>query len=147
MRTQSLSSLALLAAVACTGDSDKTDDSSSGPWCDDIADADSYYIEGTGGSATSGLVSGRLITDASGDLHDPNLVGSVEFLLESVDAGGASVQGETADYGEWSRTLGEGTWLLESTGSRNGYDCNASYEFEVTAGKQTYACIDAACAE
>lgn len=146
MRTRSLPSILLLAAVACTDDADKADDSSSsGVWCDAMAEADSYYIEGTGGSATSGLVSGRLITDASGDLHDPSLVGSVEFLLESVDSGGASVQGETDDYGEWQRTLGEGTWLLQSSGRRNGYDCAASYEFEVTAGKQSFVCIDARC--
>lgn len=147
MRTTPLSALILLAAVACTDDSAKTDDSSSGPWCDSMDGADTYYIEGTGGSATSGAVEGRFITDASGDLHDPTLIGNIEFQLESVDAGGTNLNGETDEYGEWSRTLGEGTWQVQSSGSRSGYDCAAEFTFEVTAGKKTYVCVDAKCAE
>lgn len=147
MRTSTLPLLSLFAAVACTDDSAKTDDSSTGPWCDSMDAADTSYIEGTAGSATSGVASGRFITDASGDLHDPSLIGNIEFQLQNLDAGGTNIDGETDDYGEWSRTLGEGSWQVLSTGTRSGYHCAADLTFEVTAGKETILCINAGCVE
>lgn len=137
--------LGLLALGACS-DSDKvTDDSGKVLWCDGGDDFDTYSIADGGGNATSGVLTGRLISMTAEDVHDPTLVGNVDFTLESTGSGGANLLGETDDYGEFGRTLGEGSWQFKSTGSRGGLNCNATFDFEVVAAKTTTICVEAAC--
>ena len=128
----------------CTGKS--TDDTSNLElWCETAADANSDYSEEGGGSVSSGKVIGRIINVVDEDLHDPNVIGGMDYTLSPVGSGGGSTAGETDSYGEFYNTVGEGTWLFESGGRKGGYTCSSTYEFEVVAGRTSYLCIDAGC--
>lgn len=116
------------------------------PYCESMDDADSYHVEEDGGSGSSGVVRGWLITDVSdGGLHDPNFVASIDYTLEPVPTGGVQTQDKTDQDGFFQKTLGEGDWLWKHSASKSGYTCANEFQFEVVAGDTTEVCIDARC--
>ncbi|MDP6933919.1 MAG: hypothetical protein QGG40_13425 [Myxococcota bacterium] len=130
--------------LACT--SGVSDDSGGvPPFCESIEDGDSYVISDGGGSSTSGLVQGRLISDETDDLHDTSLIGYLDYSLENSDVGGSPTLDQTEMNGDFSNTLGEGTWVIKASGQRLIYDCSAEFEFAVVAGKTTELCVDLQC--
>lgn len=144
-----LASALLGAAITagCTSDADKTvDDSSlSQYWCETLDDVNDYYIEDGGGSGASGLIKGRIITSYGDDIHAPQLVGRLDYTLESVSSGGSPQLEKTDDYGEFSATVGEGTWRVQAATTISGNSCGADYQFEVVGSKTTYICVELAC--
>lgn len=141
-----LSLAALCLLPACPSDGGKTTDTSSDAyWCESISDAQQYSIVAGGGNSASGLVVGRLITDYGDNIHDPNIVGNLQFKLTSVSSGGASSLDTTDDYGDFQDMLGAGTWLLEASSSRSGLACTSSYQFEIVADKTTSICVQLSC--
>jgi hypothetical protein len=114
-------------------------------FCESMDDGDVVQIETGGGSTASGVLSGRLITDATEDIHNPNMVANWDFVLENLDVGGTQTRGKTTDLGEFTATLGAGHWSIAISGQRNGYTCANTLEFEIVAGSTTTACMDANC--
>jgi len=138
----------LAYSVGCIAPKDNSDSGGAATgYCEAMTDANTSYVEYGGGSSSSGLVYGRLITDESDDIHDPNFVGFVEYTLESVDVGGSQTPGETEMDGDFAETLGAGTWLYKLSDTRPPYTCSNEYEFEVEAGDTTYLCIDVNCTQ
>lgn len=115
------------------------------PFCESMDDSDTYLIETGGGSGASGVVIGRLVTDESDDIHDPNFVADVEYTLENIDVGGTQQQGETDDSGYFKEILGEGNWLLKLSAFKASLDCLNEISFNVEAGNTTDLCIDVHC--
>lgn len=150
MKTASLLSLSLCllgAASGCPGGTDKSTDDTSGPdyWCETLDDAQSYYIEDGGGNVSSGRIEGRIITSSSDDIHDINLVADLDYTLQNATSGGSPSLGATSEGGDFSKTVGEGTWQVQASKSYLGKSCTAFYEFEVVAAKTTYICVELTC--
>ncbi len=152
MKTLRLPALLLMALAGallpgCPSEDDKSTDDSSGTkyWCESLEDANTYYIEDGGGNGASGKIEGRIITSYGDDIHDPQLVGRLEYTLESVTSGGSPQLEETDDYGDFAATVGEGTWRVQASTTLAGQSCTASYDFEVVGSKTTYACIELSC--
>lgn len=139
--------LTALPLSGCPGQDDKPGDDSGGPqyWCESLDDVNTYSIEDGGGNASSGVVEGRIITSYGDDIHNPTLVGRLEYTLRSVTSGGAAQYEETDDYGDFAATLGQGTWRVQASTSVGGKPCTADYTFEVVAQKTTLVCVELAC--
>lgn len=142
--------LALLLAPALVACGDKESDSATGGdeatgFCYSMDDADTTLQEPGGGSGSSGLLDGRLITDESDDPRDPALVVNVDYTLENLDTGGSPIQGKTDSSGSFTELLGQGTWLLRLSDSKGGYTCRNELEFTIVAGDTTRMCLDVAC--
>lgn len=133
--------------AGCPGSGDKTTDDSSAEqyWCETLDDGDTYYIDDGGGSGSSGVIIGRFISSSSDDLHDPSMVGRLDYTLESVSSGGSPQYDKTDDGGDFQATVGEGTWRVQASKSVAGNTCTSDYEFEVVGGKTTYACVVLSC--
>jgi hypothetical protein len=114
-------------------------------FCETIEDGDTLLIEEGGGSTVSGVLTGRLITDATEDIHNPNMVANWDYVLENLDVGGTQTRGKTNDLGEFGATLGAGNWSIAISGQRNGFTCKNTLQFEIVAGSTTTACMDAHC--
>lgn len=116
------------------------------PYCEKLADIDTNYVEtGTFDSATSGKIYGRLITEKSTDLHDPNYTANVEFTMQSVDVGGSQLVDSTDEAGAIVQTLGAGNWRIKLSIKKQGYTCSNEYELPVTAGDTTWFCLSMGC--
>ncbi len=115
------------------------------PYCYDVADGDTYYVDPGGGSGASGKLIGRLITTKSDDVHDPNFVASVEYTLQNADVGGSQQVGESAVGGDFLETLGAGSWTIKVATQKQGYSCENEYGFEVEAGNTTNLCLELGC--
>jgi hypothetical protein len=136
----------LLATSACDPDNSgavKAQD----PFCFSMDDADAYELEPLDDDPASGSIWGRMITDESRDLRDPQYVAFVEYTLENLDVGGSPQQGETDVEGAFEERVGAGRWLLTHSADRVGFDCTNSVELVVEAGQKTIACIDVGCVE
>lgn len=147
MKTLSILLLLPLFLAGCPSSDDKSADDSSGTtyWCDSTDDSDSYYIEDGGGSGSSGVIAGRIITSSSDNIHDPTLVGSLDYTLQSVSSGGAPQYDKTDDGGDFQATVGEGTWRVQASKSVGGSTCSSDYEFEVVGAKTTNVCVLLTC--
>ena len=143
----SLRFLALLPLLAC-GDKDGASDSGApgvAAFCADISEADTTLVVEGGGSGSSGLLDGWLITDESDNPRDPALVTNVDYTLENIDTGGSPISGKTNSDGLFTETLGEGRWLLRLADSKGGYTCRNELEFVIEAGNTTRMCLDIGC--
>lgn len=140
-----LSWVPLVTACPDSGDKGVNESTVAGLWCESAEDADTYYIEDGGGTGTSGRLVGRVVSTGADDIHDPNLIGNIDYTVESETSGGAPSTGSTDSYGDFTRTLGEGTWRLQATKSTAGNTCRADYTFEIVADKTTYICVDLVC--
>jgi hypothetical protein len=114
-------------------------------FCFDIEDADTWQMEPLDNDPSSGQIWGRLVTDQSDDIRDPNLVAFVDYTLQSVDVGGSAQRGETDDGGEFEERVGAGTWRLRLSAIKGGYHCDNDLEIPVEAGKLTVLCLDVGC--
>jgi len=131
--------------MGCTGSVDTDSSEPSLPFCEKMDDANSYVIEDGGSSTTSGTVEGRVITDESEDLHDPQWVGYLDYTVDNTDVGGTQQQGETDQDGSFVEVLGEGHWKYKISATMAGYTCSNELEFLVQAGGTTQVCIDVNC--
>lgn len=143
-------SLALSAAAlglgSCGGSGDQVDTSAADlPFCEKVMDANTQEGAEGGGNGASGYVFGRLLTDVTEDLHDPQFVAFVEYALENTDVGGAQRQGESDQEGTFTEYLGEGNWHIRISAFKGGYHCNTEMDFTVAAGDTTNLCIDMQC--
>lgn len=135
--------LALAALLGC-----KDDDRGpkiEPPFCFTMADADSYELVEYDDDPASGRVEGRLVTDESADVHDPQLVAFVAYTLTNLDVGGSPQLGETDIEGKLFERVGEGNWRLQLSAAKGAYDCVNSVDLVVQAGMQTNLCVDVAC--
>jgi hypothetical protein len=132
-------------SMACTNTT--TGDSSEPvlPFCEKMEDANSYVVEDGSDSTTSGTVEGRIITDESDDLHDPQWVGFLDYTVDNTDVGGTQQQGETSQDGSFIEVLGEGHWNFKISATQAGYSCSNELEFLVEAGGTTQVCVDVNC--
>lgn len=142
--------LALLAAPLSLSCGDKAEYDDTGvagdlPYCYVVADGDTHYIDAGGGVGGSGKLYGRLLTDKSADVHDPNFVASVEYTLQNNDTGGIQQVGKTNVGGDFVETLGAGSWEIKVATQKQGYSCENQYTFSIEAGNTTYLCLDLGC--
>ena len=110
-----------------------------------MEDADTFLISDGGDSSSSGTVEGRLITDESSDLHDPQWVGFLDYTIDNIDVGGTQQQGETQQDGSFIEVLGAGNWNFKISATVAGYTCANEVAFSVEAGRSTEICIDIDC--
>ena len=115
------------------------------PFCEKMEDANSHGIEVGGGSGTSGSVIGRVITDESQDLHDPQWVGFLDYTIDNIDVGGTQQQGETQQDGAFVEVLGAGNWRFKISATQAGFTCANEIEFQVESGNTTQVCVDVNC--
>ena len=145
MRTPTLIFSLLALSLACTSSTDTDSSEPVLPFCEKMEDGNSYVIEDGGSSTTSGTVEGRVITDESENLHDPQWVGYLDYTVDNTDVGGTQQQGETQQDGSFIEVLGEGHWNFKISATQAGYSCANELEFLVEAGRTTQLCIDVNC--
>ena len=131
--------------TACTDSSDPDSGEPYLPFCEKMEDANSHGIEEGGGSGTSGSVIGRVITDESQDLHDPQWVGFLDYTIDNIDVGGTQQQGETQQDGAFVEVLGAGNWRFKISTTQAGFTCSNEIEFQVESGNTTQVCVDVNC--
>jgi hypothetical protein len=137
----------LVAATSCVKNNYE-DSGTESMWCETMDDADTDYIDQGGGSGASGVLEGRLVTDESEDIHDPNLTAYVEYTLEP-PSGGIATVGETNMDGDFVENLGasDDPWILELSANKPPFTCQNTYEFVIEAGNTTHLCLDVSCTE
>jgi len=135
--------LSLCALAACKGDDEGP--KIEPPFCFTMDDADSFELVAYDDDPSSGRIEGRLVTDESADVHDPQLVAFVAYTLTNLDVGGSPQLGETDIEGKLFERVGEGNWQLQLSAAKGAYDCENSIELVVVAGQQTNLCVDVAC--
>ena len=132
-------------SLSCTNTTSEDSSEPVLPFCEKMEDANSYVIEEGEGSTTSGTVEGRVITDESEDLHDPQWVGFLDYTVDNTDVGGTQQQGETEMDGSFIEVLGEGHWNFKISATQAGFSCSNELEFLVQAGGTTLVCVDVNC--
>ena len=135
--------LSLCALAACKGDDEGP--KIEPPFCFTMDDAESFELVAYDDDPSSGRIEGRLVTDESADVHDPQLVAFVAYTLTNLDVGGSPQLGETDIEGKLFERVGEGNWQLQLSAAKGAYDCENSIELVVVAGQQTNLCVDVAC--
>jgi hypothetical protein len=115
------------------------------PFCFAMSDVDTYELEPYDDDLASGQIEGRLLTDESKDLRDPQVIAFVEYTLENLDVGGTPQLGETNIDGDLFERVGAGNWLLRLVATRGRFDCANEVELVVEPGMLTNACIDVGC--
>jgi hypothetical protein len=115
------------------------------PFCFTMEDADSFVLSPFDDDPSSGQIQGRLVTDESADVHDPQLVAFVAYTLTNLDVGGSPQLGETDIEGKLFERVGAGNWRLQLSAAKGAYDCVNSVDLVVEAGQQTDLCVDVAC--
>ena len=145
MRNLIFLSSILSVSVSCTATTVTDTSDQVLPFCEKMEDANSYVIDDGGNSTTSGTVEGRVITDESESLHDPQWVGYLDYTVDNIDVGGTQQQGETQQDGSFVEVLGAGHWNFKISASQAGYSCANELEFLVEAGRTTQLCIDVNC--
>jgi len=131
--------------IGCSGTVDEDSAEPVLPFCEKMEDANSSVIDLGGGSASSGSVVGRVITDESQDLHDPQWVGFLDYTIDNTDVGGTQQQGETQQDGSFVEVLGAGHWKFKISATQAGYSCSNEVEFLVEAENTTQICVDVNC--
>ncbi len=114
-------------------------------FCFSMDDANDWVFEDLDDDPSSGQVWGRLVTDESTDLFDPNLVAFVDYTLQNTDVGGSAQRWSTDENGEFEERVGEGSWRLRLSAIKGGYHCENDIEVPVEAGKLTVVCVDVGC--
>jgi hypothetical protein len=138
--------LLLLSLVACTADKDGIDTNDVElPFCEKVEDFDTTYPETGGGQGESGVLVGRLVSDETEELHDPQMVAYVALSLENLDSGGTERSPETDIEGNFTYGLGGGRWRIRVGERKVGFSCNNELEFEIVAGDTLYMCMDLNC--
>jgi hypothetical protein len=135
--------LALCALSACKGDDEGP--KIEPPFCFTMSDADSFELVAYDDDPSSGRIEGRLVTDESADVHDPQLVAFVAYTLTNLDVGGSPQLGETDIEGKLFERVGAGNWQLQLSAAKGAFDCENSVDVVVEAGQQTNLCVDVAC--
>ena len=138
-----LAGFGALLALGCGGKDDGGDRPL--PFCFAMSDADSFELEPLDDDPSSGEIEGRLLTDESGDLRDPQIIAFVEYTLENLDVGGTPQLGETDVEGNFYERVGAGNWRLRLVAARGRFDCENEVDLVVEAGQTTHACIDVGC--
>ena len=103
--------LSLCALAACKGDDEGP--KIEPPFCFTMDDADSFELVAYDDDPSSGRIEGRLVTDESADVHDPQLVAFVAYTLTNLDVGGSPQLGETDIEGKLFERVGAGNWRLQ----------------------------------
>jgi hypothetical protein len=135
--------LSQCALAACKGDDEGP--KIEPPFCFTMDDAESFELVAYDDDPSSGRIEGRLVTDESADVHDPQLVAFVAYTLTNLDVGGSPQLGETDIEGKLFERVGEGNWQLQLSAAKGAYDCENSIDLVVEAGQQTNLCVDVAC--
>ena len=130
MKNMSLVAITLPCWVACTASSNEDSSEDVLPFCEKMEDADTFVIADGGDSTSSGVVEGRLITDESTDLHDPQWAGFLDYTIDNTDVGGTQQQGETQQDGSFIEVLGAGiNFKISATVA--GHNCANEVAFSV----------------
>lgn len=143
--------IGLSVALGC-GTEDGADDTGSPDpgeldlFCTDVSQANTYDIKAGGATGANGTLYARLITDESEDIHNPNYVAKVTYILENIDVGGSPRYGESDNAGDIIATLGAGRWRVQTSNTRvAGLNCYNDVEFVIEAEQTTYLCLDVNC--
>ena len=144
----------VLIALMLTGCTDNSSNNDSGTgsldlFCEDVADGGSFEIEDNVNASidgANGSLVARIVTDESEDIHNPNYVANVIYVIENLDVGGSPRYGESDITGEIAATLGEGNWHIQISNNRvAGFDCYNQADFTIEAGRSTFLCMDVNC--
>ena len=114
-------------------------------FCFGMEDSNDWMFEELDEDPSSGQIWGRLVTDESDDLYDPNLVAFVDYTLQNIDVGGSAQRWSTDENGEFEERVGEGNWRLRLSAIKGGYRCENDIEVPVKAGQLTVLCVDVGC--
>ncbi len=131
--------------MACSGGASSDDTAALPAYCTSLDDGGTQIREPGEVEPPSGKLYLQLLNSVSEDLTDPNIVGGLDYTLELLDTGAAQLTGSTEAGGDVLRTVGEGRWLFEAVGQRQGYDCAAEQELVVVGGERTRGCVELVC--
>ena len=114
-----------------------------GIFCSGFDEADTYIeteLEALTGE--NGKIKVQLIID-SDDPRDDEVVGGASYTLENPSIGGPEQLGTASPYGEFSKTLGAGDWVLSVKGE-TGCD-SEEVDAGISAGVELYLCVPLYC--
>lgn len=137
----------LLAIVGC---GEKNEDVYTGPtgagsdiFCNEFADAGDEQSIPDDALVGSGRLKMQLVVDR-GNPKDTSIVGNATYVIKNPEIGGGQQLGETSPLGEFTKTLGPGTWNVAITG---GEGCENTVEAVIEAGMQLEMCVALYCEE
>ena len=145
--TYSLGKSLIVVAVLVSCAEEPEETSAPISFCETLDHADTARVVSGGGNGSSGKVQGHFITDISDDIHDPNMVAFVEYVVENSDVGGVPQISDSDRSGDFVETLGAGSWLIRMSYARGAYSCQNEVPFVVQAGNTTKLCIELGCEE
>ncbi len=138
--------LPVLLLAGCNKTTDKeTGDTSPPEFCEQLTDAGKYEND-VGGSATSGDLTMRLITNEDVDIRNPLYIAFKDYTLENIETGGIQQTGQTTGDGlAYIPGLGPGTWLFRASFARGSRICTAEIEIPITVEQMSIGCAVMIC--
>ena len=135
----------LLLGVGCATVDDSLYDGPTGSgndiFCSDYGDADEF-VETPLSLTGSGRLKVQLIVDKDNP-KDGNIIGNASYRLQNPGISGAEQAGTASPLGEFSKTLGPGTWVMSIEGEQN---CeNEEVIAEITESVELYLCVPLYC--
>ena len=137
--------------LACTAVDDTLYEGPTGEgndiFCSSFADADSMEMMEVSSLQGSGRLRVQLIVDMDNP-KDGDIIGNAEYRLSNEQISGAEQQGTMSPLGEFTKTLGPGTWTMTVNGSE---DClnkgpnGEGIEVVIEEGIETYMCVPLFC--
>ena len=110
-------------------------------FCDTYEDADQEEVYEDFELSGSGQLEVTLIVD-SANPRDFSLVGNSTYTYENQMVGSGESSGQAGQTGEFSKTLGAGTWNFRITGPT---DCENNIELVIEDGVRLKKCIPLYC--
>ena len=110
-------------------------------FCSSYDDADSIEETEVSSLVGSGRLRVQLIVDRSNP-KDGDIIGNAEYRLSNDEISGAEQQGTMSPLGEFTKTLGPGTWMMTVNGAE---DCSNAVEIPIQESLETYVCVPLYC--
>ena len=116
-------------------------------FCSTFDDADMVQETDLPSLTGSGRLRVQLILDRDNP-KDGEIIGNAEYRLSNDDISGAEQQGTMSPLGEFTKTLGPGTWTLTVNGAdgcENKGPDNEGIEVFIEESVETYMCVPLYC--
>jgi hypothetical protein len=110
-------------------------------FCSSYDDADTIQETDVSSLVGSGRLRVQLIVDRSNP-KDGDIIGNAEYRLSNDEISGAEQQGTMSPLGEFTKTLGPGTWMMTVNGAE---DCSNAVEISIQESLETYVCVPLYC--
>ncbi len=139
--------LIVLTVMGCTATDDSLYDGPTGSgndiFCSVYSEADEF-VETPISLQGSGRLKVQLLVDRDNP-KDGDLIGNASYRLQNPQISGAEQQGTASPLGEFSKTLGPGSWVMSIEGEQG---CRNDEVFaEIIESVELYLCIPLYCDE